>query len=62
MYTFTPLHRLSLSSLEHPPFLRVYAKRRIPSAAVLGLAVVLLFGAVVPQALAVVPSSGAVVP
>ena len=52
------LHRLSLSSMEHPPFLHVYAKRRIPSVSVLGHAVVLLFGAVVPQALAVVPLCG----
>ena len=55
------LHRLSLSTLEHHPFLRVYAKRRIPSVAVLRHAVVLLLGAVVPQAPAVVPRALAVV-
>ena len=56
------LHRLSLSTLEHHPFLRVYAKRRIPSVVVPGHAVVLLFGAVVPQAIVVVSQVVTVVP
>ena len=43
-------------------FPHLFAKRRIPSVAVLGHAVVLLFGAVVPQALAVVPQVLTVVP
>lgn len=47
------------SILRFPCF---YAKRRIPSVAVLGHAVVLLHGAVVPQAPAVVPHALAVVP
>ena len=61
VHVYSSLHCLSLSTLEHPPFLRVCAKRRIPSVAVLGHAVVLLFGAVVPQAPAVVPQAFAVV-
>ena len=52
---FLPLPHLSLCALEHPPFSSYFAKRRIPSVAVLRHAVVLLLGAVVPQALAVVP-------
>ena len=51
---------LALWSTLH--FLHVYAKRRIPSVAVLGHAVVLLYGAVVPQATTVVPQALAVVP
>ena len=61
-YTSIPFAPPSFGSLEHPPFLHVYAKRRIPSVAVLGHAVVLLFGAIVPQALAVVPQVLTVVP
>ena len=59
---YSSLHRLSLSTMEHPSFLHVFAKRRIPSVVVLGHAVVLLFGAVVPQAIAVVPQVVTVVP
>ena len=62
VHVYSSLHRLSLSTMEHPPFLCVCAKRRIPSVVVLGHAVVLLFGAVVPQALAVVPQVVTVVP
>ena len=56
-----PLDRLSLCALEHPPFCSYFAKRMIPSVAVLRHAVVLLLGAVVPQAPAVVPQALAVV-
>ena len=43
-------------------YLHIYAKRRIPSVAVLRHAVVLLLGAVVPQTPTVVPHALAVVP
>ena len=62
VHVYSSLHRLSLSTMEHSPFLHVCAKRRIPSVPILGHAVVLLFEAVVPQAPAVVPWAFAVVP
>ena len=53
------LHLPSFGTLEHPPF---FSSMQLVLAVELGHAVVLLLGAVVPQALTVVPDHGAVVP
>ena len=51
-------HLLSFGTLQHPPF---FPSMQLALVAELGHAVVLLLGAVVPQALEVVPAYGAVV-
>ena len=62
-YTFSPSAPPSPLHFGASSAVFIYMqKRRIPTVVVLGLAVVLLLGAVVPQAPAVVPHEVAVVP
>ena len=60
VYSLCTAFPFALWSFLH--FLHIFTKRRIPSVADLRHAVVLLLGAIVPQAPAIVPHAFAVVP